>query len=152
MSYAKLFRTLALTAGTLSILSACAASSGTEAGAGASASASTAPRGPRSSRTLITGEELRASGATNLYDAIQRLRPHWLANRSAVNRAGSEIVVYQGTVNMGGLESLRQIEPGYIAHARWLDASEASNTLPGIGTRSVAGAIVITLPGNTVSP
>jgi ABC-type phosphate transport system substrate-binding protein len=154
MSYAKLFRTLALTAGTLSILSACAASAGTEAGAGASASASstTAPRGPRSSRSLITGEELRGSGATNLFDAIQRLRPHWLANRSAVNRAGSEILVYQGTANMGGLEALRQIEPGYIAYVRWLDASEASNTLPGVGSRSVAGAIVITLPGNTVSP
>lgn len=155
MSYAKLFRTLAVTAGILSILPACAASSGTGAGTGTSASAGTgastsesARRGPRSSRTLITGDELRGSGATTLYDAIQRLRPQWLANRNAVNRAGSEIVVFQGSVNLGGLEALRQIEPGYIAHVRWLDASEASNTLPGLGSRSVAGAIVITNPGN----
>jgi hypothetical protein len=149
MSYAKLFRTLALTAGVLSILPACA-SSGAGAGtsaAGASTSES-ARRGPRSSRDLITGDELRNSGATNLYDAIQRLRPHWLANRNAVNRAGSEIVVFQGNNNLGGLEALRQIEPGYIAYVRWLDASEASNTLPGLGSRSVAGAIVITNPGN----
>jgi ABC-type phosphate transport system substrate-binding protein len=151
MSYAKLFRTLAVTAGILSILPACAASSGTGAGTGtgtgASASAS-ARQGPRSSRTLITGDELRSSGATTLYDAIQRLRPQWLANRNAVNRAGSEIVVFQGMNNLGGLDALRQMEPGYIAYVRWLDASEASNTLPGLASRSVAGAIVITNPGN----
>ena len=148
MPYAKLFRTLAVTAGTLSILSACAASAGAEAGGGASA-----PRAQRSSRDLITQEELMASGATNLFDAVQRLRPQWLsgANRTSTTGGGVEVVVYQGTTNMGGVEALRQIAPGYVASLRWLDASQATNMLPGLGSRRVAGAILITLPGGTGS-
>lgn len=151
MSYAKLFRTLAVTAGTLSILSACAASGGAEAGAGASASAST-PRAQRGSRDLITQEELQNVGTTNLFEAVQRLRPHWIsgANRTnAISGGGTEVVVYQGATNLGGLDALRQIAPGYVASLRWLDASQASNTLPGLGSRRVAGAIVITLPGGS---
>ena len=151
MPYAKLFRTLAVTAGTLSILSACAASGGAEAGAGASASAST-PRAQRGSRDLITHEELQNVGTTNLFDAVQRLRPHWIsgANRTnAISGGGTEVVVYQGATNLGGLDALRQIAPGYVVSLRWLDASQASNTLPGLGSRRVAGAIVITLPGGS---
>lgn len=151
MPYAKLFRSLAVTAGTLSILSACAASAGAEAGAGAS-TAPPAARTQRSSRDLITQEELQNVGTTNLYDAVQRLRPHWIsgANRTdAISGGGTEVVVYQGATNLGGLDALRQIAPGYVASLRWLDASQASNTLPGLGSRRVAGAIVITLPGNT---
>jgi hypothetical protein len=147
MPYAKLFRTLALTAGTLSLLSACTASAGTAAGASASTSGA-----PRARRDLITQEELMGSGATNLYDAVRRLRPQWLsgANRTeAMTGGGSEVVVYQGATNLGGVEALRQITPGYVASLRWLDGSQASNTLPGLGSRRVAGAIVITLPGST---
>lgn len=152
MPYAKLFRTLAVTAGTLSILSACSASAGASAGASGSASA---PRAQRGGRDLITQEELQNVGTTNLYEAVQRLRPHWIsgANRtSAISGGGTEVVVYQGSSNLGGLDALRQIAPGYVASLRWLDGSQASNTLPGLGSRRVAGAIVITLPGNTSNP
>lgn len=153
MSYANLFRTLAVTAGTLSILSACGASAGGSAGASAGVSAgTTAPSAQRARRDLITQEELQGVGTTNLYDAVQRLRPQWIsgANRtSAISGGGTEVVVYQGATNLGGLEALRQMAPGYVASLRWLDASQASNTLPGLGSRRVAGAIVITLPGGS---
>jgi hypothetical protein len=151
MRYAKLFRTLAVTAGTLSVLSACAASAGAGAGAGTTAGAP-ASRTQRPSRDLITQEELQNVGTTNLYEAVQRLRPQWIsgANRtSAISGGGTEVVVYQGATNLGGLDALRQIAPGYVASLRWLDGSQASNTLPGLGSRRVAGAIVITLPGAT---
>lgn len=147
MSYAKLFRTLAVTAGTLTILSGCAASAEAGAGAGASTSGT-----QRSRRDLITQEELQSSGTTNLYDAVQRLRPQWISggNRTeAMTGGGAEVVVYQGATNLGGVEALRQMAPGYVASLRWLDGSQASNTLPGLGSRRVAGAIVITLPGQT---
>lgn len=150
MSYAKLFRTLAATACTLTILSGCAASAEAGAGAGASTSGSA-----RARRDLITQEELVGSGTTNLYDAIQRLRPQWIsgANRTdAMTGGGTEVVVYQGSANLGGLEALRQIAPGYVASVRWLDGSQATNMLPGLGSRRVAGAIVITLPGATSAP
>lgn len=146
MPYAKLFRTLAVTAGTLSVLAACAASAGTEAGASASTSAT-----PRIRREVITQAELQGSAASNLFDAVQRLRPQWLSGANISNRQGSgtEVVVYQGQTQLGGLEALRQLQISYAAELRWLDGSQASNTLPGLGSRRVAGAIVIILPGAT---
>ncbi|HEX2208713.1 MAG TPA: hypothetical protein VHG93_13630 [Longimicrobium sp.] len=144
MSNAKLFRTLVLAACTVSILSGCAAS--------AEAGASGTPARQRSSRDLITQEEIMATGTTNLYDAVQRLRPQWIsgANRTdAMTGGGTEVVVYQGATNLGGVDALRQIAPGYVASLRWLDASQATNMLPGLGSRRVAGAILITLPGQT---
>ena len=146
MPYAKLFRTLAVSAGTLSVLAACAASgtAGAEAGGSASTSAT-----PRIRRDVITQAELQGSAATNLFDAVQRLRPHWLSGANISNRAGSgtEVVVYQGQTQLGGVAELRQYQISYASELRWLDGSQASNTLPGLGSRSVAGAIVIVRPG-----
>jgi hypothetical protein len=148
MSYAKLFRTLAVTAGTLSVLAACAASgtAGAEAGGSASTSASATPR---IRREVITQPELQGSAATNLFDVVQRLRPQWLSGANISNRAGSgtDVVVYQGQTHLGGVDALRQLQPSYAAELRWLDGSQASNTLPGLGSRRVAGAIVIIRQG-----
>lgn len=146
MHYARLLRTLAVTAGTLTVLSGCAASGA----AGGEASTSTSVR---ARRDLITREELLASGAPNLYEAVNRLRPHWLrgVNLSNTVAGGTEVVVYQGVTQLGGLDALRQLQITYAESLRWLDASQASNTLPGLGSRRVAGAIVITLPGSTAN-
>jgi hypothetical protein len=126
MHYAKLFRTLALAACTLTALSACAASASGGAEAGATAGA------PRADRNTITQAELAASGATNLLDAVQRLRPQWLRGVNLTNREGmgSDFAVYQGTTPLGGIEALRQLAPGYPLRLRYLDASQATNTLP----------------------
>lgn len=106
-------------------------------------------RAPRARRDLITQEEIVASGATNLYEVVQRLRPAWLRGSSASNirGGGTSVVVYQGSTPLGGLEALRQLTPGYAASLRFLEGTEASNTLPGLGSRRVAGAIVVVLPG-----
>ncbi|HEU0300729.1 MAG TPA: hypothetical protein VFR37_14765 [Longimicrobium sp.] len=143
MPYAKLFRSFALAACTLTALSACAPA------AGGGAEAGTAPGAPRGDRNTITQAELAASGATNLFDAVQRLRPHWFRGVNITSRDGDtgEFVVYQGTTHLGGVDALRQIAPGYPLRLRFLDSSQASNTLPGLGSRRVAGAIVIDLPG-----
>ena len=144
MPYAKLFRSFALVACTLTALAGCAAS----AGAGAEAGATTGA--PRGDRDMLTRAELEASGATNLLDAVQRLRPHWLRGVNLTNReaAGGDFVVYQGNTPLGGVDELRRLSIGYAARLRYLDASQASNTLPGLGSRRVAGAIVIDLPGS----
>lgn len=149
MPYATLFRSLALTAGTLTVLAACASSGTAGAEAGASASASASATAPRRDRTVITQEELAGSGTTNLLDAVQRLRPQWLRGVNLTSRTGgdTEFVVYQGTTFLGGVDALRQLAPGYAQELRYLDASQATNTLPGLGSRRVAGAIVIVLPG-----
>ena len=126
----------------LALLAGCAPAAA-EGGATTGASASTRLRA-----NLITREELESSGTTNLYDAVQRLRPQWLRNaaNTSYSGGGAELVVYQGTSLLGGVETLRQFAPGYAVALRYLDASTATNTLPGLGSRRVAGAIVIELP------
>lgn len=108
-----------------------------------------AEREPRPRRDRITRQELAQSGTTNLFAAVERLRPHWLRARGFTNMRGSgtAIVVYQGTTQLGSLDALRQITPEFAEELRFLDSSEASNTLPGLGSRAVAGAIVILRPG-----
>jgi hypothetical protein len=107
-------------------------------------------REPRRRRNEISQEEMVQSGATNLYDVVQRLRPQWLTGTNASNFAGGgqAIVVYQNDTQLGGLDALRQLSPGYAEVLRFLDGSEASNTLPGLGSRRVGGAIVVVTPGN----
>jgi hypothetical protein len=147
MPYAKLFRSFALAACTLTALAGCAASASGGAEAGASAGAT--PAAPRGNRNVITQEEMAASGATNLLEAVQRLRPAWLrgVNLTSQNPDGSDFVVFEGTTLLGGVDELRQRSPGYILRLRYLDAAQAMNTLPGLGQRRISGAIVIELPG-----
>lgn len=107
-------------------------------------------RQPRRRRDVISRDELVESGAANLFDAVSRLRPQWMRARGSTNMSGSagtSIVVYQGSTQLGGIDALRSINPEFAEELRFLDASEASNTLPGLGSRAVAGAIVIVRPG-----
>lgn len=107
-------------------------------------------REPRRRRDVISQEEIAESGATNLYEVVQRLRPGWLrgAGASNISGGGTGYVVYQNNTPMGGLDALRQMAPGYAESLRFLEGTEASNVLPGLGSRRVAGAIVVTTPGN----
>lgn len=116
--------------------------------AGCAAAATEGGATARANPNLITREELANVGVANLYDAIQRLRPNWLRTgpSTSLRGGGGSVVVYQGTTQLGGLDALRQIAPGYPAAVRWLDGTTASNTLPGLGSRIVQGAIVIELP------
>ena len=140
MNTAQVRRSLLAAAGSLVLLAGCAA-----AGDPATAPGEAVARG---SRTEITREEIAASGATNLYDAVQRLRPQWLRGGAVTNwqGGGGGVVVYQNNTPMGGLDALRQMTPGYAARLRYLDGPTASNTLPGLGSRSVAGAIIVVTP------
>lgn len=132
----------------VALLAGCApatAEGGASAGASPSASASTARRS-----NVLSREELEASGTSNLYDAINRLRPQWMRGstntQTRTGGGGLQVVVYQGTTQLGGVEVLRQMAPSYVATIRYLDGNQASNTLPGLGSRMVAGAIVLELP------
>lgn len=138
----------ALAALTLSAGGGCAA--GTAEPGAAPADGSAQANQPRRRRDLITADELATVQATNLYDAIQRLRPDWLRGTSISsinNQSARQVVVYQDNVQLGTVEALRQVSPGYARAIRWMDGNEASNTLPGLGSRIVQGAIVIETPG-----
>jgi hypothetical protein len=126
-----------------------APAAGQEPAAQATAPRQERARAPRIRRDVISQEEIAGSGATNLYEVVQRLRPGWLrsGNVSNIRGGGTGVVVYQNNTPLGGPEALRQLTPGYAASLRFLEGNEASNTLPGLGSRTVAGAIVVVLPG-----
>ena len=157
-------RTLAA-AGTLAVLSLSARAAGAQttpetapldSAVAATPAAAPAPaeqprqerRRPRRRREVITADELAESGAMNLFDAVQRLRPEWLragGARSFGNGSGSytDVVVYQNNAQMGGLDALRQMGVEMAQSLRYLDGTSASNTLPGLGSRIVSGAIIV---------
>jgi hypothetical protein len=55
----------------------------------------------------------------------------------------TNIVVFQNQTYLGNVDVLRQFSPESAYELDWLDGSTASNTLPGLGSQHVAGAIVI---------
>lgn len=141
-----------LLSASFALLTACSAATA-EGGASAGASANAEGRTSSVRRAnVLTREEIQNSGATNLYDAVNRLRPAWLranaSGQSSYSGGGLQVMVYQGSTQLGTAEHLRQLAPGYAASLRFLDGNTASNTLPGLGSRMVAGAIIIELQRN----
>ena len=108
----------------------------------------TEPRTAGPFNSVISQEEIMATGATNLYDVVVRLRPMWLRGRGVQNFGGQTgmILVYQDHVRMGEVSALRDMPPNYVVSLRFLDAASAA-ALPGIGPREiVGGAIVVSTP------
>lgn len=109
-----------------------------------SACASGPSYGRQRRTNVITADELATITVSNLYQAIDRLRPRWLQVRAQRSfSTTTAIVVYQGQTYLGGTDILRQLGVEGVQELRYLDGPTASATLPGIGTRQVEGAIVI---------
>jgi hypothetical protein len=106
-----------------------------------------ATAGSGSNTNVLTQEEIMAVGVNNLYEVIQRERPRWLQTRGQRSfgpaSAAVEIVVYQNQTLLGGLDILRQLSPGTALRLRYLDSATAISSLSGLGSRHVAGAIII---------
>lgn len=121
---------------------------------GVMAGCASAPTGSSSGRPdRLTREEIMSVNVTNLYEVVSRLRPQWLDVAKRGDRSfalSTGIVVYQNQSYLGGLDVLRQMAPGFAQELDWLDGSTASNTLPGLGSQHVLGAIVVkTLPSGS---
>ena len=102
----------------------------------------------RSDRSMITLEEMSASGARDAFTAVQTLRPHWLSIRgiSSIHQQESVKVYLDGSL-MGGPDQLRQITTNSIASMRHLSGLEASQRY---GLDHGQGAILVfTRPGGT---
>ncbi|MHB1170565.1 MAG: hypothetical protein ACYC28_14910 [Longimicrobiales bacterium] len=92
----------------------------------------------------LTADEIQSVDVSTLYDVVQRLRPRWLDVRATTGFNGTDdIVVFQGQSLVGGTETLRQFTPESVRWMEYLDGPRASNTLPGLGSRRVEGAIVL---------
>lgn len=94
---------------------------------------------------LITREQILETGATNLYDVVNRLRPRWLQVHSTRSfNLETEIVVLQNEMLLGGPEALRQMTPELAYELRYLDGTRAAVQLPGLMSgRHIGGAIVV---------
>jgi hypothetical protein len=116
----------------------------------ASSGNGTSPR--RDSRSL-TPEEIATVPVTNIYEAVERLRPRWLEMRDvrsigAGASGGGQIVVFLNNSYVGGPETLRQFEAHQIVNIKYLDAAQASATLSGYDTsRHVVAGIVLETAG-----
>jgi hypothetical protein len=109
----------------------------------ASATSQAGSPATRRSTNVITAQELSETGATNVYQAVQMLRPTWLRGRprGSMRQGGrEEVVVYLDNNRYGDISSLQQLSLGGIVEIQHFDASEATNRF---GTGHAGGAIVI---------
>lgn len=100
----------------------------------------------RRDTTVITRQEIveMQGQVSNLYDLVQRLRPRWLDVRAPSSFSGStEIVVYQDQSYLGDPSMLRGLGLDAAVYLSYLDQSQAMAQLPGLGSRRIAGAIVL---------
>jgi hypothetical protein len=78
---------------------------------------------------VLSAEEIAAAHAdnTNLYDAVARLRPNWLAPHGVTSAgAGTEYaLVYVDGQNYGDLTTLRSIPAHLIRAVRYYDITQA---------------------------
>lgn len=99
-----------------------------------------------SSFDVLSREQIMSvPGAASLHEVVRRLRPRWLEARGPDRsfELQTQIVVYQNQTLLGGIETLSNLRPDLAYEMHWLDGPMASSTLPGLGSRHVAGAIVI---------
>ncbi|MFO7893517.1 MAG: hypothetical protein R6U63_07285 [Longimicrobiales bacterium] len=74
-----------------------------------------------------------AAQVRNLYQLVERLRPHWL----------DADVAFQGQMQLGSIEALGSLGPDYARSLVYLDGTEAGARLPGLTGIRITGAIVI---------
>ncbi|MFL5478293.1 MAG: hypothetical protein ACJ79J_02545 [Gemmatimonadaceae bacterium] len=96
---------------------ACASAGGSSAGM------------PAQDRNYITGAELLSLPSSSLYDAIEKLRPHFLRARGASSIGGQNAddyaSVYLDGRPYGDINSLRSLVPAQIAGVRYYDSISA---------------------------
>ena len=85
--------------------------------------ASTAGRG---NARLLTVDELSESHSSNLLDAVQRLRPSWLASRYQGGARGAP-TVFVGPQRYGGTEHLRTIETANVREVHYFNPVDAAS-------------------------
>jgi hypothetical protein len=88
-----------------------------------------APVTGSSGSSVIAAAELQRTGASNLYDAVLRLRPSFLLSREPSSVSGElpeAIVVIVNRHVIGGLDELRRMDATHLSCIRRLPAAEVS--------------------------
>ena len=102
------------------------------------------PRAPQPrDRSILTAEEIMATHTTNLFDAIQQLRPEFLRQRghSSIESPGADIPrVFVDNMEMGDVQFLKNINPMEVAEVQHLSAEQATTRW---GTGYIGGALIV---------
>ena len=117
--------------------------------AGACGAARTGPSAaPRGQHDLITRDEILSSTheASDLFRAIQSLRPQFLAAPRGVVARGSSssspLSVYVDGIRQSGVDALRGVPASGVAAVRYLDPTASQSEL---GPLASGGALVVTM-------
>jgi hypothetical protein len=107
--------------------------------------ASSGEPGERRNMNELLPEEIAAAPVSNLYEAVEQLRPRWLQVRNvqSLSGAGAGVAVFQNRTHLGGPEVLRGMGWNGVARLRYLDGPQASAQLRTPGSDGFAGAIII---------
>lgn len=88
---------------------------------------SSSSSGPRPDRNLLTQEQLRTSGYTTVYAAVEALRSNWLRAKGPDSFTNpTQVQVYIDDNQLGGVETLRAIQISSISWVRYYDGMTAS--------------------------
>jgi hypothetical protein len=88
------------------------------------------------SRDILTLEQITEVRATNGYEAVQRLKSHWLRTRGSSQMPAAEgmpqfrenpVLVYLDDQRLGGVDQLRRIEIAAIQYIQYFSPAEASS-------------------------
>ena len=77
---------------------------------------------------MLTAEQMLATGAESVYEAVERLRPEWLRSRGPVSLTDSSPAVpsiFIGGSHVGDVEQLRSLRIDDVSHIRYYEPGEA---------------------------
>lgn len=100
----------------------------------------------RVDRTVLTRAQMLEGHYSTVYDAVLALHPTWLRPRGPDSFVSpSSIWVYIDEVRAGGVDVLRNIQPGLVNTVRWYDGPQATGRW---GVDNGAGVIHVSTWGN----
>lgn len=97
------------------------------------------------SRNVITAEQIHETRATNAYEAVDRLKSHWLRSTTPTSPYNLEdrtapVNVYIDNQRVGGVEQLRRVEAAAIEYIQFFPPAEAAARW---GFGNAGGAILV---------
>lgn len=103
---------------------------------------------PKRSANVILADDIAKTSATNVYDAIARLRPEWLARetRSLTTREQggqpAQLIAYFENARYGTVDALRTLSVAGVQEIRYYDPAAATARY---GTGHSAGVIAVSV-------
>ena len=91
--------------------------------------------------SVVTGQQLVETNRSDLYQALQSLRPQWLRSRGTTSLSGpTEVAVFLNDTPYGTVRDLASIPIDAVADVRFLTATEAGGRY---GTLAGSGGLIL---------